>query len=539
MASKEMNLSKGNTLKDKVNKFSEKVEDKFQNTSDSLRSNSFDSSNSSKDMSSDTTSDLDMGTRYSSKKSSDTSLSSSGMNDDTLDSSLSSQIYPRSNSNMNSAQNLNLTNQSSSSTLGTDSLNSLPQSGMNYTNEYENSPLGQTSERSINEIDRSARTLQSPRQANSLTSDMETTQLNSGMPSSMQASGVVQSIKSFFNKSEGAGLSTFDKVASAVGGIALLRNVMPSSKVATGPNTNVGQLERVASVAGGVALASYAMRKHTLKSVPGAVFGALGASLIYRGATGHCNMYGAMGVNTVSSLPPTQESKSSNLVSNVGDKAVHLGDRAKSLLDKTTESAGRLMDNAKEKSGRLVDSAKETSSRLVDAARDKMGMASDAMAVNIHKSVVVNKPAEEIYRFWRNLENLPRILSHIENVTVIDDKRSHWTAKVPAGVKLEWDAEITEERENELIAWRSLESADISNRGTVQFKKVGDGATEIIAEMRYDGFTGVIGASLGKVFGQDPARIMEEDLEKFKRTMESGEGSMLLKPFNRDTAELH
>ena len=85
------------------------------------------------------------------------------------------------------------------------------------------------------------------------------------------------------------------------------------------------------------------------------------------------------------------------------------------------------------------------------------------------ESIVLNRPRREVYRFWRNLENLPRFMDHLEAVTVLDEKRSHWTAKGPAGSRVEWDADIHNEIPNELIAWRSLAGSEVDNAGSVHF----------------------------------------------------------------------
>jgi uncharacterized membrane protein len=82
-----------------------------------------------------------------------------------------------------------------------------------------------------------------------------------------------------------------------------------------------------------------------------------------------------------------------------------------------------------------------------------------------------NLSPEEVYRFWRNFENLPRFMSHLESVHVTDEKRSHWVARAPMGTSVEWDAEIIEDRPNYEISWRSLEGADVDNRGTVRFDR--------------------------------------------------------------------
>jgi uncharacterized membrane protein len=99
-----------------------------------------------------------------------------------------------------------------------------------------------------------------------------------------------------------------------------------------------------------------------------------------------------------------------------------------------------------------------------------MGKAPREHPVHVRKSITVGRPAEELYRFWRDFHNLPRFMRHLESVQVIDERRSHWKAKAPFGRTIEWDAEIIEEGPNELIAWRSLEGADLPNYGAVTFE---------------------------------------------------------------------
>ena len=91
--------------------------------------------------------------------------------------------------------------------------------------------------------------------------------------------------------------------------------------------------------------------------------------------------------------------------------------------------------------------------------------------VYVGHAITINRPPEELYRYWRRLENLPQFMRHLEAVIVVDDRRSHWFAKAPGGRSVEWHAEITEDRPNELIAWRSLPGSDVMNRGTVRFDR--------------------------------------------------------------------
>ncbi len=145
-------------------------------------------------------------------------------------------------------------------------------------------------------------------------------------------------------------------------------------------------------------------------------------------------------------------------------------------------------------------------------------------AIKLQRSIRIERPPEELYRFWRNFENLPRVLSQIESVEVINDRLSHWVAKtIPlGGPKVEWDAEVINEIDNELIGWRSLRGADVENAGSVRFERTLDGrATEITVTMQYAPPGGRLGAWVAKLFGEDPERKINDDLQRFKESMEA------------------
>ena len=145
------------------------------------------------------------------------------------------------------------------------------------------------------------------------------------------------------------------------------------------------------------------------------------------------------------------------------------------------------------------------------------------LGIRIDASVTVNKSREELYRFWRNLENLPRIMKHIESVKEIDGKRSHWVVKAPAGRNVSWKAEIVNEIPGELIAWRALPGADIDNAGSVHFEAAPDGGTEVRIVLRYSPPGGLVGALVARLFGEEPSQQLREDLYHFKHLMETGE----------------
>ena len=145
-------------------------------------------------------------------------------------------------------------------------------------------------------------------------------------------------------------------------------------------------------------------------------------------------------------------------------------------------------------------------------------------AVNVNETLVVNRPPEELYQFWHDFENLPRFMNHLESVRVTGEGRSHWVATGPAGTRVEWDAEVTDDRPNELIAWRSLEGADVENRGSVRFERATGGrGTLVRVEIEYSPPGGVVGAAVAKLFGEEPTQQVRDDLRRFKQVAETGE----------------
>ena len=225
-----------------------------------------------------------------------------------------------------------------------------------------------------------------------------------------------------------------------------------------GATVNVGQAERWASAIGGGALALYGL---TRGSLGGIALALVGAALVQRGATGHCNLYDAMGYSSA-------------------------------------EGGGlRNSENVSVPAGR---------------------------GIKVEKSVTINRPPGELYRFWRNFENLPRFMNHLESVRVTGEGRSHWVAKAPAGRSVEWDAEIYNEKEGEMIAWRTLEGADVDSAGSVHFEQAAGGrGTFVRVVLKYDPPGGKLGALVARLFGESPEQQIVEDLGRFKQLMETGE----------------
>jgi uncharacterized membrane protein len=142
----------------------------------------------------------------------------------------------------------------------------------------------------------------------------------------------------------------------------------------------------------------------------------------------------------------------------------------------------------------------------------------------VTRSITVRQSPEEVYTFWRQLENLPRFMEHLESVRTIDDRHSHWRAKGPAGTSFEWDAEIVTDRPNELIAWRSMPGSTVPNSGQVRFVRApGERGTEVHVELTYSPPAGKLGVVVAKLLGEEPAQQVASDLSRFKQVLETGE----------------
>jgi uncharacterized membrane protein len=221
---------------------------------------------------------------------------------------------------------------------------------------------------------------------------------------------------------------------------------------------NVADVERWASAIGGAALTAYGIKQLKERSPAGAALAAAGGALMYRGATGHCAMYAAAGINTA-------------------------GDR--------------------------------------EGTREALG---GARGVIVEEVVTISAPADRLFAFWRNLEQLPRFMDHLVSVRQIDERRSHWVAKAPGRRTVEWDAEIVNEIPRELIGWRTLEGSDVVSAGSVRFKTAaGNRGTEVRVHLQYDPPAGKVGATVAWLLGHEPSQTIREDLRRFKQLMEAGE----------------
>jgi uncharacterized membrane protein len=224
-----------------------------------------------------------------------------------------------------------------------------------------------------------------------------------------------------------------------------------------GWSANVGQGERMVSVAAGAILIWQGLMRRTTS---GFVAAGVGAAMVFRGISGRCPMYSALGMNTA------------------------------------------------------------------EADQDSVEQEVASHGVHIEEVFQVNRPAAELYQYWRNFENLPRIMTYLQSVQVLDERRSHWVAKAPliAGGKIEWDAEITHDDADREMGWRSIAGSSVDHVGRIRFTAApGDRGTEVLVTMDYVPPAGRLGHVVAKLFGKSADLEIREDLRNFKRIMETGE----------------
>ncbi len=154
--------------------------------------------------------------------------------------------------------------------------------------------------------------------------------------------------------------------------------------------------------------------------------------------------------------------------------------------------------------------------------------------VKVKESIVVRKPANELYRIWRDFETLPVFMPHLESVEAIDDKRSHWILKAPADSAIEWDAEVIADRKGELIGWRSANGGVVAHAGSVRFEELADGlSTRVVVALQYNPVGGEGGVAAARLLGSDPKRRIREDLRRFREFSESVDLQVLDKLLHR------
>lgn len=160
---------------------------------------------------------------------------------------------------------------------------------------------------------------------------------------------------------------------------------------------------------------------------------------------------------------------------------------------------------------------------LADGLRKSRGYVGPGRGLKFEESITILRDRKDLYAFWRRLEQLPKIMRHLDSVTVLDDTRSHWVAKGPAGLKVEWDAEICTDVPGELISWRAIGDSIVDTAGSVHFRDApGNRGTEIFVVLRYDVPGGRLADAIARLFGSSPEQEMHDDLRRFKQTIEAG-----------------
>lgn len=144
--------------------------------------------------------------------------------------------------------------------------------------------------------------------------------------------------------------------------------------------------------------------------------------------------------------------------------------------------------------------------------------------IHVERSFTINKPVEEIFSFWRNFENLPRFMRHLNSVKTTGERQSHWEARGPLKTSIGWDAEITDEQPNRFIVWKSLPGSVVDHRGSVEFRPAEHhGGTAVTVALDYQAPAGKLGQLFFRMFGEDPEQQVRDDLRRFKQLMEAGE----------------
>lgn len=142
----------------------------------------------------------------------------------------------------------------------------------------------------------------------------------------------------------------------------------------------------------------------------------------------------------------------------------------------------------------------------------------------VTKSITIQRPAGELYRWWRQLDQLPRAMAHVVSVSPIDERHSHWTARGPLGATIEWDAQIINEREPEIIAWRSLPGSQVDTAGSIHFKTLpAERGTEVTVSLKYDPPGGKLTTAVAEFLGAGLEQRVQQDLRRWKQLVETGE----------------
>jgi uncharacterized membrane protein len=149
---------------------------------------------------------------------------------------------------------------------------------------------------------------------------------------------------------------------------------------------------------------------------------------------------------------------------------------------------------------------------------------SEAPAISVRQTITINAAPAELYGFWKNVENLPLFMEHLESVSKVNERVSHWVAKAPAGACVEWDAEIIDDQPERRLGWRTLPDSQVTHEGMVSFEPaIGGRGTVVRVEMLYVPPAGKVGVWIARLFGEEPALQVGDDLRRLKQLLETGE----------------
>jgi uncharacterized membrane protein len=147
-----------------------------------------------------------------------------------------------------------------------------------------------------------------------------------------------------------------------------------------------------------------------------------------------------------------------------------------------------------------------------------------APAISVRQTITINVAPAELYGFWKNVENLPLFMEHLESVSKVNERVSHWVAKAPAGACVEWDAEIIDDQPERRLGWRTLPDSQVTHEGMVSFEPaIGGRGTVVRVEMLYVPPAGKVGVWIARLFGEEPALQVGDDLRRLKQLLETGE----------------
>ena len=170
----------------------------------------------------------------------------------------------------------------------------------------------------------------------------------------------------------------------------------------------------------------------------------------------------------------------------------------------------------------LRDDAPATAARDAEVQAEEAGREGETALIG--RTVTINRPRDEIYAFWRDFANLPRVMENVERIEIVDERRSHWFVKAPAGKTVDWEAVVTEDEPGRLIAWQSVEGADVASSGRIEFLDAAPGrGTMVRLALTYDPPGGMIGRGIAKLLQREPTLQARRDLRRFKQLMETGE----------------